>query len=90
MTKHMLSTIDNPYNPFTEYDKWADFDEEQKGYYSAAYLGRVALTSHTLSDEENDEERERAIKEIVDLDPFGLYIRVTEDMVIHPIELPTE
>ena len=35
----MLTTIDNPFNPFTDYEKWTMFDEI-KGYNTAAYLAR--------------------------------------------------
>ena len=32
-----LTTTDNPYDPFTQYDAWYRFDEG-KGYHSCAYL----------------------------------------------------
>lgn len=50
-SKCMLTTFDNPYNPFDEFTSWFMFDEE-KGYHSCAYLGRIAKTSEQLSDEE--------------------------------------
>ena len=48
----MLTTVDNPYDPFDEWDNWLAFDE-QMGYHTCALLGRLALTSNELSDEEN-------------------------------------
>ena len=39
MAYAMLTTIDNPYDPFTEYDRWLEFDEE-KGYFTNSYLQR--------------------------------------------------
>lgn len=76
----MLTTFDNPYNPITHYEQWFLFDEE-KGYHTCSYLGRIARTSDQLSDEENEEEVERAIDEIIMNDIFGLYkkIKVSED-----------
>ena len=65
-SKCMLTTFDNPYNPFDEFTSWFMFDEE-KGYHSCAYLGRIAKTSEQLSDEENAQEIERAIDEILSL-----------------------
>lgn len=59
-----LSTTDNPYNPFTEFDSWYRFDMD-KGYSSCSYLDRVAVTSSAFTDEENEREIERAIDEIV-------------------------
>ena len=55
-----LTTVDNPFNPFEQFTSWFLFDEE-KGYHSSAYLGRIARTSDQLSDEENNQEIERAI-----------------------------
>lgn len=63
----MLTTIDNPYNPFTQFSKWFVFDTE-KGYDSCGYLDRIAHTSDELSDEENAAETERAIDEILKYD----------------------
>ena len=63
----MLTTIDNPFDPFEQFDSWFLFDVE-KGYNSCDYLGRIAKTSEQLSDEENNEEIERAIDEIIKYD----------------------
>lgn len=73
----MLTTIDNPYNPFTEFDSWFMFDCEQ-GYNSCAYLARIARTSEQLTDQENDEEIERAIDEIIKYDFQNIYKKVYE------------
>lgn len=79
MAKCMLTTIDNPYNPLDveQFTSWFLFDEE-KGYHSTAYLGRVARTSDQLSDEENETEIERAIDEIIKYDPLNIYRKVTQ------------
>lgn len=70
-----LTTFDNPYNPFTQFTQWFLFDVE-KGYNSCSYLGRIAHTSDSLSDEENDEEIERAIDEIVKYDFMNIYYKL--------------
>lgn len=67
-----LTTVDNVYDPFEEFDSWYQFDME-KGYNSCAYLDRIARTSDQLSDEENDEEIERAIDEIIKYDFMNIY-----------------
>lgn len=67
-----LTTIDNPFDPFKQFDEWFMFDEE-KGYHSTSYLGRIARTSDQLSDEENRMEVERAIDEIIKYDFMGIY-----------------
>lgn len=77
MAKCMLTTFDNPYNPITHYEQWFLFDEE-KGYHSSAYLGRIARTSDQLSDEENNREIERAIDEIIKYDLTNIYRKVIQ------------
>ena len=74
----MLTTIDNPYNPFDNFQSWFLFDCE-KGYNSCAYLARIARTSDAFSDAENRQEIERAIDEIVKFDFQNIYKKVSED-----------
>ena len=66
MMQYALTTFDNPYDPFDDFDRWMLFDEEQ-GYRTMSYLGRIARTSDELTDEENNEEVERAIDEIISM-----------------------
>jgi hypothetical protein len=75
MVDSMLSTIDNPYSPFDEYDDWYTWDT-RKGYHTASFLARVALVSDNLSDVDYDLAIEQAIDEIVDENVSGLYIKV--------------
>ena len=63
----MLSTIDNPFNPFEDFNSWFLFDVE-KGYNSCSYLARIAKTSNEFTEEEEAEEIERAIDEIIQYD----------------------
>ena len=77
MSKYMLTTSDNPYNPFEQFTLWFLFDEE-KGYHSCSYLGRIARTSEQFSDEENEVEIERAIDEIIKYDFMNLYKKVDQ------------
>ena len=79
-SKCALTTVDNPYNPFEQFTSWFLFDEE-KGYQSCAYLGRIARTSDQLSDEENNQEIERAIDEIIKYDFTNTYRKVKENVV---------
>lgn len=81
MAKCRLTTIDNPFNPFTNFEQWFDYDCE-KGYYSCDYLARIAKTSDMLSEKENDEEIERAIDEIIQYNPLGIYVKVKENETI--------
>lgn len=73
--EYRLTTVDNPYDPFEQFTSWFLFDEE-KGYHTTSYLGRVAMTSSQLSDEENNAEIERAIDEIIKYDFQNIYHKV--------------
>ena len=72
-----LTTIDNPYDPLDDFTAWFLFDDE-KGYHSCAYLGRIARTSDSLSDEQNMEEIEKAIDEIIKYDFLNIYKKVVK------------
>ena len=78
-----LTTFDNPYDPFEQFTQWFMFDEE-KGYHTTAYLGRIARTSDQLSDEENNKEVERAIDMLEDFlnGLFMIIVRRADEFII--------
>lgn len=71
----MLTTKDNPYDPFTQWDDWYAFDEEQ-GYCTSGYLARIVKTSDELSDKDQFDATVEAIDEIIELNPDGFYIKL--------------
>ena len=71
----MLTTFDNPYNPFDDFTSWFMFDIE-KGYNTCSYLGRIVNLSDDLCQKEVDEEVERAIDEIIFYDVRNIYKKV--------------
>ena len=75
--KVYLTTFDNPFNPFEDFNSWFLFDIE-KGYNSCDYLARIARTSDALTEQENDEEIERAIDEIIKYDFQNIYKKVVQ------------
>jgi hypothetical protein len=79
-TVSMLTTIDNPFNPFTQYEEWYNYDVS-KGYNTCSYLARIAKTSDELSDADEFLAIDQAIDEIVKFDLLGNYIKVQEDYV---------
>ena len=82
----MLTTIDNPFDPFTNFDEWFLFDIT-KGYNSCGLLARIAHTSEQqLTEKENAEEIERAIDEIIQLDPLNIYKKVTSTTIVQESE----
>ena len=75
MRQTMITTKDNPFNYFTDFDNWYAFDE-QKGYHSLSYLARIAKTSSDLTDKEYSEIIEAAGDEIVEMNILGIYEKV--------------
>lgn len=78
MILHMLTTMDNPFDPFTQFDEWFAFDT-QKGYNTSAYLARIVRNSDALSPTDQDLALEQAIDEIVRLNVRGVHIKITAD-----------
>lgn len=76
----MLTTFDNPFDPFDDFVHWFLFDV-QKGYNTCSYLARIARSSEEFSTIEDKEETERAIDEIIKHDFLNIYRKVTKDVV---------
>ena len=70
--EYMLSTLDNPYNPFEQFASWLRYDKDF-GYNCCERVARVAQVSDDMSELEIDLETERAIDEIVKYDILGVY-----------------
>lgn len=76
---YYLTTIDNPYNPATQFDEWLAYDT-QKGYNSCGYLSR-AIESKTsdfssMTQLEQSSLIRTTIQEIVKENILGLYMFV--------------
>lgn len=78
--EYMLTTLDNPFNPFTQFDEWFNYDVS-KGYNTCAYLARVTKSSDELSDEDQALAIDQAMNEIVGLNLSGLHIKIKEDYI---------
>lgn len=74
---HMLTTTDNPYDPFTRFDEWYEFDESHH-YYTSELLARILRTAPDLSDADQDQAIEDAINDVVSLNSLGIYKKVTQ------------
>ena len=74
----MLTTFDNPFDPFEQFDDWLRFDKE-KGYDSCERLARIAHFSDDMTEREVDEENERAIDEIIKYDFMNVYKKKVKD-----------
>lgn len=73
----MLTTIDNPFSPFTQFEEWFSFDES-KGYHTCSYLARITKGSYELSETDDLLAQESAIDEIIKINVLGIYKKVRE------------
>ena len=76
----MLTTIDNPYNPFDDFASWFSFDTE-KGYNSCSLLMRIAQVSDEMTDVEENMEIDRAINDIIKYDFRDIYKKVSRELM---------
>lgn len=74
-TDYRLTTFDNPFDPFDDFTSWLMFDVA-KGYNTCGYLDRIANVTDDMSQKEASKEIERAIDEIIELNPLNIYKKV--------------
>lgn len=80
MATCMLTTFDNPFDPFEDFTSWMLFDKE-KGYDSSERLMRIANLSDDMTQKEVDDEIERAINEIIKYDFMNIYKKITQTSI---------
>lgn len=76
-TEYMLTTVDNPFNPFTDFDAWLEYDISM-GYNSMSFLDRVAMVSNELSEADLALAIQNAIDEICRENVLGMWRKVTK------------
>ena len=78
MTETMLTTIDNPFNPFEQFVDWYMFDC-QKGYNTYSRIARLMPDDDSLSSIEKDRIEDNIIDRMIQHDPLGIYTKVDEE-----------
>lgn len=73
-----LTTYDNPFDPFTQFDSWFAFDTE-KGYYTCSRIARLTNITDDMSEVERNEEIERAIDKLIEIDVLDVYKKVKRE-----------
>ena len=81
----MLTTFDNPYNPFDDFTLWLMFDKE-KGYDTCERLARIADVSDDMTQDEIEAASDRAMDEIIFYDPLNIYKKVWQEQESNPTE----
>ena len=78
MEEYMLTTSDNPFNPYTQWDEWYAFDVSA-GYHTSAYLARIVRSSDELSESDQSLAIKEAIDEILEFNVTGNYVKAYEN-----------
>ena len=72
----MLTTVDNPYDPFEQFTLWLMFDKE-KGYDSCERLARIVepLITSDMSQKEIDDVTEAAMNQLIKDDFLNIFTK---------------
>jgi len=79
-TEYMLTTVDNPFDPFTRFDEWYEYDIAM-GYNTSSFLARVAYHSDELSDADQALAIQNAIDDIIQENVSGMWRKVSRNEV---------
>lgn len=81
----LLTTTDNPFNPFTQWEEWFQLDRTL-GYDTPGLLARIAHTGDAFEDSGIED----AMNEIVRYNLSGVHIVVTPDTFQHLLSPSSE
>ena len=76
----MLTTIDNPFDPFEDFANWFVYDS-MKGYNSCGLLAIMAGISDSFTEEVNRYLIEEAIDTIIKEDFLHIYKKLVKEVV---------
>ena len=74
-----LTTFDNPFDPFEQFTSWLLFDKE-KGHNCCEIISRIVEVSDEMTQKEIDEATERAIDELIKVDPLNKFRKVKKEL----------
>ena len=78
MIRSRITTVDNPFDPFDQFQLWYEFDESH-GYHSCSFVARLCYDSNGIGVVDNQIAMETAIDTIVDMNP-KLYKKVQQNV----------
>jgi hypothetical protein len=76
-TEYMLTTVDNPFDPFTQWNEWLAYDTKL-GYDTPGMLARLTVNSNDLSEPDQAVAIQNAIDEIVTENVSGMWRKVSK------------
>jgi len=82
-----ITTVDNPYDPFVQFDAWYNFDVNRKHTHAdemyvdcCSILDRYLTITDNMSDSEQIAAIEDAINEVIKYDVNNVYIKVKREI----------
>ena len=78
--KRMLTTFDNPYNPFVDFVSWYKYDCEMQ-HNTCGRLARLADINSEMTEKEINEVRDNTMNFIVQHDLEGIFFVGTEEQI---------
>lgn len=75
----LITTVDNPYDPVTDFKNWYVYDLAILKHNTLGKLCDIAIVNDSMTDEEYSSEIERAIDELIAIDPFVQYKKIVTD-----------
>ena len=78
--KRMLTTFDNPYNPFVDFTSWYMYDCEMQ-YNTCGRLARLADINSEMTEREIDEAKEEAMNFMIKYDLEGTLFAGTNEQI---------
>lgn len=76
--EYMLTTIDNPHNPFEDFSGWLAWDTVG-GYHTCELLARIAKTADAMTPGDLQNSINLAIDEIVEENVNGVFRKVSRE-----------
>ena len=77
-TEYMLTTVDNPFDPFDQWNEWLAYDT-RLGYDTPGLLARITNNSNDLSEPDQALAIQSAIDEIVTENVSGMHRKVQKN-----------
>jgi hypothetical protein len=72
-----ITTLDNPFDPFSDMENWKRFDEDH-GYHTTSLLCRYLNASPDFSDEDYNQAIEEAVDKLCSYNFYGNYRKVVK------------
>lgn len=82
--EYMLTTFDNPFDPFTQWDEWYAWDLNA-GYHTPGLLARISKSSDELAEADQHLAVQQAIDEIVRENVSGMHRKVLRGQIANRV-----